>query len=114
VNSGSDANKSGVAAETASSAFKSAQMSVSEAKQILDVDKNATLEQVRKVGTLLVFEQHNLLSWLPGTHSSTCIAESSPGYTQSDAQHAIAKNIDVPWLVTRALILLCTDLYGSL
>lgn len=43
-----NANKSGVAAETASSAFKSAQMSVSEAKQILDVDKNATLEQVRK------------------------------------------------------------------
>lgn len=43
-----NANKSGVAAEGAASAFKSAQMSASEAKQILDVDKNATLEQVRK------------------------------------------------------------------
>lgn len=43
-----NASKSGVAAEGATSAFKSAQMSASEAKQILDVDKNATLEQVRK------------------------------------------------------------------
>ena len=44
-----DAAKSGVAAENVSAGLKSGQMSVQEAQQILGVEKNATLEQARKV-----------------------------------------------------------------
>lgn len=47
-----DAAKSGVTAENVSAGLKSGQMSLQEAQQILGVEKNATLEQARKVGPL--------------------------------------------------------------
>lgn len=44
-----DAAKSGVTAENVAAGIKSGQLTVQEAQQILGVEKNATLDQVRKV-----------------------------------------------------------------
>ncbi len=48
-NDDADAGKSGVTAETVAAGLKSGQLTVQEAQQILGVEKNATLDQVRKV-----------------------------------------------------------------
>lgn len=52
-NDDADAGKSGVTAETVAAGLKSGQLTVQEAQQILGVEKNATLDQVRKVRAVI-------------------------------------------------------------